>query len=80
MSTLVWLAFAAGLLAVLVLLLGASDAWFCGLLALCALLGGADAAYRERTVAALALLLGGAMLAGAAVYAVVIASRERSPR
>lgn len=80
MSTLVWLAFAVGLLAVLALLLGASDAWFCGLLALCALLGGADAAYRERTFSALALLLGGAMLAGASVYAVVMAGRERRPR
>lgn len=71
MSTLTWIALAIGVLAVLGLGVGLSDAWFCGLLALSALLGGADAAYRNVQPWPVILLLTGTMLAGASVHAAV---------
>ncbi|WP_406168951.1 hypothetical protein [Streptomyces sp. NBC_00996] len=48
---------------------GLSDTWFCRLLSLACLVGAADMAYRELTLWAVALLIGGVALAGASLWA-----------
>jgi hypothetical protein len=71
MSLLTIIAIAVALAAVLGAVFGLPDSWFCGLLTLACMLGGTDAAYRERTIWAVAFLLSGALFAGVGLHAAV---------
>ncbi|MCM1977167.1 hypothetical protein [Streptomyces sp. G1] len=71
MSTINWIAVAAGGIALVGLAFGLPDSWFFGLLSLTCMLSGAQAAYHERRAWAVAFLAAGMLLAvGAAVAAI----------
>ncbi|MFJ4735233.1 hypothetical protein ACIP6V_23665 [Streptomyces sp. NPDC088770] len=80
MSTPTLIAIGLALAAVIGLCFHMPDRWFFTLLALACLLGSADAAYRDRKLDTVLLLIGGAVCTGAAAHAAHTASRERNPR
>jgi hypothetical protein len=76
-SPLIIAAIAVVLVAMVAMVFGLPDSWFCGLLALACLLIALETAYREARVWAVTAVTAAAVLSGAAAYAAYANARGR---